>query len=76
MDGITGSYSEMESEEFSNSAKSGYNKGTTRGDIWLLKTHRSQGAMRERGVCDRFAHAEIVIRVAQIVAQKRASLSR
>jgi carboxypeptidase family protein len=52
------------------------NKGTIRGDIWLLKTHRSQGAMRERGMCDRFAHAEIVIRVAQNVAQKRASVSR
>ena len=40
----TGSYSEMRSEEFSNSAKSGYNKGTLRGDIWLLKTHRRPGA--------------------------------
>jgi len=28
MVGITGSYSEMGSEEFSNSAKSGHNKGT------------------------------------------------
>src|SRR6266699_1645052 len=52
----------------------GYNKGTIRGDMRLLNTHRSRGAMRERGVCDRFAQAEIVVRVAQIVAQKRASV--
>ena len=32
----TGSYSEMGSEKFSNTAKSGYNKGTIRSDIWYL----------------------------------------
>jgi hypothetical protein len=32
----TGSYSEMGSEKFGNSAKSGYNKGTIRSDIWYL----------------------------------------
>jgi hypothetical protein len=32
----TGSYSEMGSEKFSNPAKSGYNKGTRRSDIWYL----------------------------------------
>src|SRR6202521_5431318 len=32
----TGSYAEMGSEKFSNSAKSGYNKGTIRSDIRYL----------------------------------------
>src|SRR5260370_23124495 len=32
----TGSYSEMGSEKFSNTAKSGYNKGTIRSDIRYL----------------------------------------